>query len=130
MTIVLLIISLHKLEQQLCDLGRFVDFGVYRSYTRAETLRLQLKQMRKDRDSAEQKNAEQLEKLKNNCRNPNDDETSRSKLPIYMYIKTTMPKVVLQKLQFPVQDGHMSKVKQREPSNRCLVKKHLRMIKM
>lgn len=86
--------------------------------------------MRKDRDSAEQKNAEQLEKLKNNCRNPNDDETSRSKLPIYMYIKTTMPKVVLQKLQFPVQDGHMSKVKQREPSNRCLVKKHLRMIKM
>ena len=66
--------------------------------------------MKKDRDAAEQKNAEQLEKLLKNCQNHDDDETTRSKL--FVDFETTTSEVVLQKQQLSVQNESMNKVKQ------------------
>src|SRR6218665_3965548 len=71
---------------------------------------MQLEQMKKDRDAAEQKNAEQLEKIRKNCQNHDDDETTRSKLSVDF--KTTTFEVVLQKQQLSVQNESMNKVKQ------------------
>src|SRR6218665_2327919 len=50
------------------------ELNFYRA--EVENLRMQLEQMKKDRDAAEQKNAEQLEKLLKNCQNHDDDETT------------------------------------------------------
>src|SRR6218665_4209183 len=72
---------------------------------------MQLEQMKKDRDAAEQKNPEQLEKLLKNCQNhDDDDETTRSKLSVDF--ETTTSEVVLQKQQLSVPKEPMNKVKQ------------------
>src|SRR6218665_3239866 len=65
------------------------------------------RKMKKDRDAAEQKNAEQLEKIKKNCQDHDDDETTRSKLSVHF--ETTTSEVVLQKQQLSVQDELMNK---------------------
>src|SRR6218665_18567 len=75
-----------------------------------ETLRMQLEQMKKDRDAVEQKNAEQLAKIRKNCQDHDDDETTRSKLSVHF--ETTTSEVVLQKQQLSVKDELMNKVRQ------------------
>src|SRR6218665_2864421 len=75
-----------------------------------ETLRMQIEQMKKDRDAAEQKNDEQLENIRKNCQDHDDDETTRSKLSVHF--ETTTSEVVLQKQQLSVQDELMNKVRQ------------------
>ena len=87
-------------------------------FYRAEikTLRMQLEQMKKDRDAAEQKNDEQLEKLLKNCQNHDDDETTRSKLSVDF--ETTTSEVVLQKQQLSEEDEQMNKVKQGDTEQR------------
>src|SRR6218665_2246743 len=76
-----------------------------------ETLRMQLEQMKKDRDAAEQKTDEQLEKIRKNCQDhDDDDETTRSKLSVHF--ETTTSEVVLQKQQLSVKDELMNKVRQ------------------
>src|SRR6218665_3774957 len=71
---------------------------------------MQLEQMKKDRDAAEQKNAEQLKKIRKNFQNRDDDETTRSKLSVDF--ETTTSEVVLQKQQLSVQNEPMNMVKQ------------------
>src|SRR6218665_3862020 len=68
--------------------------------------------MKKDRDAAEQKNAEQLEKIKKNCQNHDDDETTKSTCKLFVDFETTTSEVVLQKQQLSVQNEPMNKVKQ------------------
>ena len=70
---------------------------------------MQLEKMKKERDAAEQKNAEQLEKIKKNCKNHDDNETTRSKLSVDF--ETTTSEVVLQKQQLSVQNEPMNTVK-------------------
>src|SRR6218665_3588983 len=78
---------------------------------------MQLEQMKKDRDAAEQKiNAEQLEKLLKNCQNHDVDETTSSKLSVDF--ETTTSEVVLQKQQLSEEDEQMNKVKQGDTEQR------------
>src|SRR6218665_990623 len=95
-----------KLEAEKIDQKKELEF--YRA--EIETLRMQLEQMKKDRDAAEQKNAEQLEKIRKNCQDHDDDETTRSKLSVHF--ETTTSEVVLQKQQLSAQDELMNKVRQ------------------
>ena len=91
-----------------------------------ETLIMQLEQMKKDRDAAEQKNADQLEKIRKNCQDHDDDETTGSKLSVHF--ETTTSEVVLQKQQLSVQDELMNKVIQGDTEQQ--IKKQKRMMKM
>src|SRR6218665_3396584 len=78
-----------------------------------ETLRMQLEQMKKDRDAVEQKNAEQLAKIRKNCQDhDDDDETTRSKLSVHF--ETTTSEVILQEQQLSVQDEQMNEEKEKE----------------
>src|SRR6218665_1104190 len=95
-----------KLEAEKIEKKKELEF--YRA--EIETLRMQLEQMKKDRDAVEQKNAEQLEKIRKNSQNHDDDETTRSKLSVDF--ETTTSEVVLQKQQLSVQNESMNKVKQ------------------
>src|SRR6218665_3226576 len=53
---------------------------------------------------------EQLEKIRKNCQDHDDDETTRSKLSVHF--ETTTSEVVLQKQQLSVKDELMNKIKQ------------------